>query len=214
MGKRPYSTCEEIANSVTHGLGVIFAVGALTSLLVLASYFGTTTHIVSYLLYGIALIALYTASTLYHALPQARAKRFFKVCDHAAIYLLIAGTYTPFLLLHLSGGIKWISISAIWTIAMVGVIFKLFFTGKFKGLSTALYIAMGWMIIFIADYFNPTLNQSAMNWLIIGGVTYTLGTVLYMLKQYRYTHAIWHGFVLLGSIFHFVAILHAGSFQY
>ena len=214
MKNQSYSTCEEIANSVTHGLGVVFAVGALTSLLVLASYFGTTTHIVSYLLYGIALIALYTASTLYHALPQARAKKFFKVCDHAAIYLLIAGTYTPFLLLHLSGTIKWISIFSIWGVAIVGVVFKLFFTGMFKGLSTVLYIAMGWMIIFISDYFNSTLNQDAMNWLIVGGVTYTLGTVLYMLKQYRYTHALWHGFVLLGSIFHFVAILYAGRFEY
>lgn len=207
-----YSKAEEIANSITHGLGVLFAVGGLTALMVLTAYFGTTSHLISYLVYGISMILLYTASTLYHALPGERAKRFFKICDHSAIYLLIAGTYTPFLVLNLQGATAWIAVAVIWSMALVGVIFKLFFTGRFKGLSTLLYIGMGWMVVFLAKPLSADMNEEAMKWLIIGGVTYTAGTIFYMMKKMPYAHAVWHLFVLLGSIFHFTAIVYAANF--
>jgi len=207
-----YSKAEEIANSITHGLGILFAVGGLTALMVLTAYFGTTSHLVSYLVYGISMILLYTASTLYHALPGERAKRFFKICDHSAIYLLIAGTYTPFLVLNLQGKMAWIAVAVIWSIALIGVIFKLFFTGRFKGLSTLLYIGMGWMVVFLAEPLSAAMNPEAMHWLVIGGVTYTAGTIFYMMKNMPYSHAIWHLFVLLGSIFHFTAIVYAANF--
>jgi len=211
---KAYSKAEEIANSVTHGLGVLFAVGALTALMVLTAYFGTGLHLVSYLVYGISMLLLYTASTLYHALPGERAKRFFKICDHSAIYLLIAGTYTPFLVLNLSGTIAWIAIAVIWSIALVGIIFKLFFTGRFRGVSTLLYIAMGWMVLIVSKPLSSAMPAEAMNWLIIGGVTYTAGTLFYMLKDLRFSHAVWHLFVLMGSIFHFTAVLYAAQFSF
>lgn len=211
-GQMTYSKAEEIANSITHGLGVLFAVGGLTALMVLTAYFGTTSHLISYLVYGISMILLYTASTLYHALPGERAKRFFKICDHSAIYLLIAGTYTPFLVLNLQGATAWIAVAVIWSMALVGVIFKLFFTGRFKGLSTLLYIGMGWMVVFLAKPLSADMNEEAMKWLIIGGVTYTAGTIFYMMKKMPYAHAVWHLFVLLGSIFHFTAIVYAANF--
>lgn len=211
-GSMVYSKAEEIANSITHGLGILFAVGGLTALMVLTAYFGTTSHLVSYLVYGISMLLLYTASTLYHAIPGERAKRFFKICDHSAIYLLIAGTYTPFLVLNLQGKMAWIAVTIIWSIALAGIIFKLFFTGRFKGLSTLLYIGMGWMVVFLAEPLSAAMNPEAMHWLVIGGVTYTAGTIFYMMKNMPYSHAIWHMFVLLGSIFHFTAIVYAGNF--
>jgi hemolysin III len=182
-----YSKAEEIANSVIHGLGVLFAVGALTALMVLTAYFGTTAHLVSYLIYGISMILLFAASTLYHALPGERAKRFFKVCDHSAIYLLIAGTYTPFLVLNLKGPYAWLAVMVIWAIAVAGIGFKLFFTGRFRGLSTLLYLAMGWMVVFLAEPLRQEMSAEAIRWLIIGGLTYTVGTIFYMMKKVPFT---------------------------
>ncbi|MBY0515896.1 MAG: hemolysin III family protein [Bacteriovoracaceae bacterium] len=208
-----YSKSEEIANSITHGLGIVFAIGGLTALMVLTSYFGSATHLVSYLIYGISMLVLYTASTLYHSIPSERAKKFLKICDHAAIYLLIAGTYTPFLLINLKGNLSYIAIGIIWAIAIAGVVFKVFFTGKFERLSTILYLAMGWMVIFVAEPLFNELNAQAITWLVAGGMAYTLGTIFYMMKK-QFAHAIWHVFVLLGSIFHFTAIIYAAGFQF
>lgn len=211
---KPYTLKEEVFNSITHGLGIVFGVVALTVLCVLSSYFGTTSHLVSYLIYGISLILLYTASTLYHALPGERVKTLFKIIDHASIYLLIAGTYTPFLKLNLKGTIGYTLLIIIWTLALLGIVFKIFYTGRFKLLSTLLYIGMGWIIIFAYVPLKESLSKAGMAWLIVGGLTYTLGTIFYLAKRYRYTHAIWHLFVLMGSVFHFIAIIYGANFSY
>lgn len=210
----PYSVREEIFNAITHGLGVIFGIVALTVLCVLGSYFGTFSHILSYLVYGCSLILLYVSSTLYHALPSPKVKSLFKILDHSSIYLLIAGTYTPFLVLNLKGHLGFTLLAVIWAIAILGIIFKVFFTGKFKVISTLLYIGMGWLIIFAYDPLKEAMRPEAMNWLIIGGLTYTLGTIFYLAKKLKYTHAIWHLFVLAGSVFHFVAIIYGAGFSY
>jgi hemolysin III len=208
-----YGLAEEIANSVTHGIGIMLSLIGLTSLLVLSVHFATTSHFISYLIYGLSLILLYTSSTLYHALPYEKAKRFFKICDHSAIYLLIAGTYTPFLVINLKGEIGNRLLVIIWSLAIVGVIFKFFFTGRFKLLSTLLYVGMGWLIVFAAKPLSLAIGEQAMTWLIVGGMTYTLGAIFYLLKKVPYTHAIWHLFVLMGSIFHFVAVLQSANFS-
>ena len=209
-----YTLKEEILNSIIHGLGIIFGISALSVLCVLGSYFGSSSHIISYLIYGLSLILLYTSSTLYHALPSPKVKSFFKVFDHSSIYLLIAGTYTPFMLLNLKGDLGITLLAIIWSLAILGIIFKVFFTGRFKVLSTLLYIGMGWIIIFAYVPLKQSLNEIGMDWLIAGGVTYTLGTIFYLAKKYRYTHAIWHLFVLMGSICHFIAIIYGGNFSY
>ncbi len=211
---KPYNLKEEIFNSITHGLGVIFGIVALTVLCVLSSYFGTLSHMLSYLVYGCSLVLLYVSSTLYHALPSPKVKSLFKVLDHSSIYLLIAGTYTPFLVLNLKGELGYTLLLVIWAIAIAGIIFKVFFTGRFKVLSTMLYIGMGWLIIFAYDPLKESMKPEAMNWLIIGGLTYTAGTIFYLAKRLKYTHAIWHMFVLAGSVFHFVAIIYGAGFSY
>lgn len=209
-----YSVREEVFNAITHGLGVIFGIVALTVLCVLGAHFGTLSHIVSYSVYGCSLILLYASSTLYHSLPSPKVKSFFKVLDHSSIYLLIAGTYTPFLVLNLKGNLGYTLLAIIWAIAILGIIFKFFFTGRFKLLSTLLYIGMGWLIVFAYGPLKEAMRPEAMNWLIIGGVTYTLGTIFYLAKKQKYTHAIWHLFVLAGSVFHFVAIIYGAGFSY
>ena len=208
----PYSVKEEIANSVSHGLGIFFSVVSLTILLVLSSFFGTITHTLCYTIYGISLLLLYTSSTLYHALPQPKAKRILKICDHVAIYLLIAGTYTPFLVLNIPGAWGQTLLAVIWGLAAVGVVFKLFFTGRFKYVSTLIYIGMGWLIMIAGGPLSEALDSSsAMSWLVWGGCMYTGGTVFYLLKKVPYFHSIWHLFVLSGSVFHFRAILLASG---
>ncbi len=210
---KQYGLGEEVANSVIHGIGVILSFVGLTTLLILSFHFASATHFVSYLIYGISLILLYTSSTLYHALPQEGAKKFFKVCDHASIYLLIAGTYTPFLTINLRTDLGNTLLITIWSLAIAGVIFKFFFTGRFKILSTLLYVFMGWLVVFAGEPMKIAIGESGMNWLIIGGLTYTLGAIFYLLKKIPYTHAIWHLFVLLGSIFHFVAVIESANFS-
>lgn len=215
MQKAPifrYSIGEEIANSITHGVGALLSIAALSILLVLACLHGTGWHLSSYLVYSLSLVLLYTASTLYHALPFEKAKVFFKVCDHAAIYLLIAGTYTPFLLLNLRGQLGWWLFGIIWGLALAGVCFKLFFTGRFKLLSTLLYVGMGWVIIFAYGPLKANTAAWGINWLLIGGLTYTAGAAFYLLKRIPFAHAIWHLFVLAGSVFHFFAVLYSGNF--
>lgn len=207
-----YSKNEEIANSVTHGLGILFAVISLSVLLTLASLYGSTSHIVSYIIYGVSMILLYTSSTLYHALPYLGAKKFFKICDHVSIYLLIAGTYTPFLVLNIKGSLGLGMLIAIWSCALLGIFFKFFFVGRYTFVSTLLYLAMGWMMIFAIKPLYETLNAPSFQWILTGGLTYTAGTVFYLLKKVPFHHAAWHICVLLGSIFHFTAIVYASSF--
>lgn len=206
---RQYSRGEEIANSIIHGLGALLGVVGMTVLLVLAILHGTRAHFISYLIYGSSLIFLYAASTLYHALPFVKAKSIFKILDHVGIYLLIAGTYTPFLIINMSGGWALGMLITIWSLALAGSIFKLFFTGRFTLVSTLMYVAMGWVVVVAYKPMTQALMPETINYLLLGGLFYTGGTVVYLMKRVPYHHAVWHGFVLFGSIAHFVAVVEA-----
>jgi hemolysin III len=209
---KQYTFREEIANSVIHGLGILFGIVSLTILLTLASIYGSTLHFVCYLVYGLSMILLYTSSTLYHALPFLGAKKFFKVCDHVSIYLLIAGTYTPFLLVNIGGNLGWTLFAVVWTCALVGIAFKFFFVGQYTFVSTLVYLAMGWMIVFAYKPLSEALTTQGLTWIIAGGLAYSGGTVFYLLKKIHYHHAAWHFCVLLGSVFHFISILYSSKF--
>ena len=204
-----YSVKEEIANSIIHGVGALLSVIGLTILLVFACLSASGTHFVSYLIYGLSLTLLYLSSTLYHALPQAKAKRIFKICDHACIYLLIAGTYTPFLVLNFKNWTGYLLLIAIWSLALLGVLFKIFYSGRFRLVSTLIYLAMGWMIVLASESLKEAVSSTSLVWLISGGVTYSVGSLFYLMKSVPFHHAIWHLFVLLASIFHYVAVVFA-----
>lgn len=206
---KQYSRGEEIANSIIHGLGALFSVVGMTVLITLALQKQSPVHLISYIIYGSSLIFLYTASTLYHALPFLTAKKIFKIFDHIGIYLLIAGTYTPFLLINLQGSLGLAMLFGIWAFATLGILFKLFFTGRFHLVSTFLYIAMGWLIVVAYKPMALVLHSEIIQWILAGGLFYTGGTVVYLMKRIPYHHAVWHVFVLLGSICHFVAIVNA-----
>ncbi len=198
---------EEIANAVTHGVGALASAAAGAVLVTLAIQSGTRMQMISALVFCCSMLLLYTASTLYHAIPSERAKRRLKVFDHCAIYMLIAGTYTPFALIGLRGTVGWWLFGAAWGLAALGITFKLFFTGRFKLFSTLVYIGMGWMAIFAIQPMIVKIPLSALMWLLAGGLAYTGGTVFYHNEKLRYSHAVWHLFVLAGSACHFIAVL-------
>lgn len=206
---KQYTKNEEIAHSVIHGIGAILGVIGLTALLFWSVSKNSPPHFFSYLIYGLSLIFLYISSTLYHALPYLKAKSIFKMLDHMAIYLLIAGTYTPFLVLNLDGIWSKAMLIGIWSIALLGVLFKLFFTGRFKILSTLLYIAMGWLIVIAYKPMSLALSEETITWILIGGLCYTFGSITYLMKKVPYHHAVWHLFVVAGSVFHYIAIVSA-----
>ncbi len=197
---------EELANALTHGAGVVAGIAGGAVLITLAAVFGDARQIVAASIFVTALVVLYTASTLYHAVRHERIKARLKVFDHCAIFLMIAGTYTPFTLISLRGSLGWTLFGIIWALAVAGIVFKLFFTGRFKRLSTLMYVAMGWLVIVAIGPLSEALETWTLAWLLGGGVAYTLGTFFYHRPQLRYSHAIWHGFVLLGSVSHFVAV--------
>jgi hemolysin III len=198
---------EEIANAVTHGVGALASAAAAAVLVTLAQLNGTRMQVISALVFGSSLVMLYTASTLYHAIPSAAAKRRLKVFDHCAIYMLIAGTYTPFALIGLRGVVGWWLFGVAWGLATVGIIFKLFFTGRFKLFSTLVYIGMGWMSLFAIKPMLVKIPTAALMWLLAGGIAYTAGTLFYHNERLRYSHAVWHLFVLAGSACHFIAVI-------
>lgn len=202
----PHSLKEEIASALTHGLGVVAALCGSSVLITLAALHGNAWQLGSAIVYGITLVLLYVASTLYHAVPHPGAKARLKVFDHCAIYLLIAGTYTPITLIALRGNVGWWLFGAIWGLAMAGVLFKLFFTGRFKRLSTMIYIAMGWLVIVAIKPVVNSLSLYGLVWLFVGGAFYTAGTYFYHRDNMRYAHAIWHIFVLLGSVSHYLTV--------
>ena len=175
-------------------------------LITLAAIHGDGWQLAGAIVFGITLLLLYTASTLYHAIQHPIAKGRLKVFDHCAIYLLIAGTYTPFTLIGLRGPWGWGLFAAIWTIALAGVVFKLFHTGRFPRLSTALYVAMGWLVVVAIKPMLASIDVWTLGWLLAGGVFYTLGTYFYHRESIPYAHAIWHLFVIAGSVCHFVAV--------
>ena len=204
--KRPFTVGEEIAHSVTHGLGAALSVAGLVLLVVRAVASGDPWRVVSFAIFGATLVLLYTASTLYHALTPARAKSVFNVLDHAFIYLLIAGTYTPFLLVSLRGPWGWSLFGVVWGLAIAGGVFKVWFTGQFRLVSTLLYIGLGWLCVIAVKPMLANVPPAGLGWLLAGGVAYTGGSVFYLWRGMRYHHAIWHVFVLAGSLCHFVAI--------
>jgi hemolysin III len=207
-----YSVGEEIANSVTHGIGALLSVAALTIMVVYAAMASDPWCTVSVSVFGTSLVLMYLASTLYHALPQPRIKRLFRKIDHCTIYFLIAGTYTPFLLVNLRGPWGWSLFVFLWVVAIAGSFFKLFFIDKgahlrwWDKVSTGLYVAMGWTIVIAL---KPTLELvpvPALLLMALGGLAYTSGVVFYLWQRLPYNHAIWHLFVLAGSTFHFFAV--------
>ena len=197
---------EEVANVVTHGVGVLASLAGGSVLIVLAALRGTTWNVVGVSVFVATLVALYLASTFYHACQSENVRRRLKILDHCAIYLLIAGTYTPFMIGALRGGWGWSLLGVIWTLAVGGVGFKLFFTGRFPLLSTGIYIAMGWLIVIAAAPLVRTLEPATLTWLLAGGLSYTGGTFFYHSRRVPFAHAIWHLFVLGGSVCHCVAV--------
>ncbi|MFZ1872555.1 MAG: hemolysin III family protein [Chania sp.] len=202
-----YPWAEEIANSISHGIGLILGIVGLVLLLVQAVNTGAdVTAITSYSLYGGSMILLFLASTLYHAIPHQKAKHWLKKFDHCAIYLLIAGTYTPFLLVGLDSPLAKGLMVVIWGLALLGVIFKLAFAHRFEVLSLVTYLTMGWLSLIVIYQLATRLAIGGVTLLAVGGVVYTLGVIFYASKRFRFGHAIWHGFVLGGSLCHFLAI--------
>jgi len=197
---------EELANAITHGAGAVLSLIAGSVLLIFTIMGGNSTEIVSVAVFVSALVLLYTFSTLYHAERKPGRKRQFKILDHCAIFLLIAGSYTPFTLVALRGAWGWSLFAVIWSLAIIGIVFKLFFTGRFKLLSTGIYIAMGWLAVVAIVPMVKTLSVPVLLWLLAGGLLYTSGTLFYHRHALPYAHAIWHGFVLGGSVCHFVAV--------
>lgn len=200
---------EEVLNAVTHGVGTLFAVVALGILAASAYLNGGGWHMASGIIYGVSMVLLYLASTLYHSFTNQKVKDIFKILDHAAIYLLIAGTYTPFTLIPLHGTIGWMIFSVVWSVAVIGIVLKCFFAKRFKLLSTICYLVMGWFALVMIKPLLASMHVYGLYWLLAGGLLYTVGAVFYLSQRLPYHHAIWHLFVIAGSIAHFVVV-----FQY
>lgn len=196
----------ETANAVTHGVGVLLAIAGLVLLIVFATIYGNAWHVVSVSIYGSTLVLLYMASTLYHSIRIPNAKRILRIIDHSAIYLLIAGTYTPFTLVTLQGVGGWIMFGVIWGLALLGILYKIFFINKHVVISTLFYLLMGWLIIFSIRDLYLSLPLNGLIFLGAGGLSYTLGMLFYAGRDRLFMHAIWHLFVLGGSICHFFSI--------
>jgi hemolysin III len=201
-----YTAAEELAHSLTHGVGLLLGIAALVLMVVFAAQRGSAIHVVSCAVYGSTLVVLYAASTFYHALPSGRGKRVFGILDHAAIFLLIAGTYTPFALITLSGGFGWTLFAVIWGIAIGGIVLEAVSRGRFRRIQLLLYLGMGWGIVGAA---RPLLRELATPGLLLlaaGGMAYTLGVIFFVWRR-PFHHAVWHVFVLAASICHFFAVL-------
>jgi hemolysin III len=198
---------EEIANSVTHGIGLVLSVIGFAVLIVFARLYGSALHITSCSIYGATLVTLYAASTLYHSFRSPRIKHIFKIIDHCSIYLLIAGTYTPFTLVMLRGGWGWSLFAVVWLLSFVGIIFKLFFVNRFMILSTIVYVLMGWLAIVAIKPMVATIPPGCLLWLFTGGLFYTVGVLFFAWHKIPYNHAIWHVFVVAGSVCHFFAVM-------
>ncbi len=203
--KERYTPTEEIANGLTHGVGLLASLAGAALLIALTALHGDGWQIASSIVYGLALVTLYTASTLYHSF-RGRPKRALRVFDHCSIYLLIAGSYTPFALVSLRGGWGWTLFGLVWGLAVAGIVFKVFFTGRLNALSTVVYVLMGWLAVAAAKPIVEALPAGALWLLLAGGVVYTAGTAFYHNRRVPYSHAIWHLFVICGSIFHYLAI--------
>jgi hemolysin III len=203
----PQTKREEIANAITHGLGALLAIAALVILTVFSAIKGNAWHIVSFSIFGATLVTLYLASTLYHSFTNEKVKLLFRKFDHMSIYLLIAGTYTPFCLTVLNNWIGWTLFGIVWGSAILGIVLKAFFTGKKELLSTILYVLMGWVAVFAIKPLFDSVSLTTFILLMTGGVFYTAGTYFFTKDRIKYFHSIWHLFVLAGSTFHFFSVL-------
>jgi hemolysin III len=201
-----YSRREEWANIATHGLGVALSVVALIMMLVAAARHGDSYHVTGVAIFGGSLILLYLMSTLYHTFTDPRRKHFFRMLDHASIYLLIAGSYTPFMLVPLRGGWGWTLLCVTWGLAVAGVLFKFLHGKRFSALSVLIYIGMGWLVVVATKPVLERVEPGAILWLAVGGLFYTSGVAFYLWRRLPYHHAIWHLFVLMGSFSHFLAV--------
>jgi hemolysin III len=201
-----YSPREEKLNIITHAFGLIFSIVALMLLLIKTAEIGNFWSVVAVSIFGVSLVVLYAASTLYHSATQKDIRFKMKIFDHSAIYILIAGTYTPFTIITLNGTTGWLIFGISWGMALVGIILKLFFTGRYNAISTLMYILMGWMIVFVLGPIIDGLHFDGVLWLIGGGVSYTIGAIIYSIKKIKFNHAIFHIFVLVGSFCHFYSV--------
>jgi len=206
MTVHTFTKREEFFHAMTHGIGAILSIVALVLLIVFASIQGGATLIVSVTIFGSTMLLMYVASTIVHSLSISKWKNIFLIVDHAAIYLFIAGTYTPLVLSTLQGAIGWTLFGIVWGIAVVGIVLKLFFVHKFVFLSTLAYIMMGWIIVFAWGPLTEAMHQNGILFLVIGGIVYTVGAIFYVWKGIPYHHVIWHIFVVVGSILHFFAV--------
>lgn len=202
-----YSLGEEIAHGVTHGIGALLAIAGLAILAARAALYGDAWQMVSVCIFGSSLVLMYAASTLFHSIPMPNTKRVFRVLDHCLIYVLIAGTYTPFTLVTLRGPWGWSLFATVWGLALIGIVFKIFTTGRFEKLSLAVYLVMGWCVLAVIKPLMATLPEGGLWLLLAGGLSYSVGTIFYRWESLRYHHAIWHLFVLGGSVLHFFAVL-------
>lgn len=200
-------TKEEIANAITHGIGTALALAALTILITLAATDGTATHVVGFTIFGATMVTLYLASTLYHSISHHSTKFLFRKFDHMSIFLLIAGTYTPFCLIALPGWIGWTVLGIVWFCALTGIILKIFFTGHHENISTFLYVIMGWLILPAIKPLYDSVSLQTFIFLMAGGFFYTAGTFFFVKDHRKYFHSVWHMFVLAGSVFHFFSVL-------
>jgi hemolysin III len=202
-----FSTGEEISNAITHGIGACLSLAALVVLVVFAAIDGTAWHVVSFSVFGSTLVILYLSSTLYHSLTHQKTKHLFRKFDHISIFLLIAGTYTPFCLTVLRGWIGWTLLGIVWACAITGTVFKSIHIGKLELLSTVLYVLMGWVALFAIKPLYNGMSSYGFTLLILGGVAYTAGTLFFVKDKIKYFHSLWHLFVLAGSVLHFFAVV-------
>jgi hemolysin III len=201
-----YPPAEERINISSHAIGLALSVVALILLVARAAIYGNAWHIISFSIFGLSLIMLYTASTVYHSTKDAKLRSRLRIVDHASIYILIAGTYTPFTLVTLNGTTGWWLFGITWGLALTGIILKLFFTGRFEIVSTLMYVFMGWVIVFAIEPLVNNFSTAGIAWLVAGGIAYTLGAILYGVRIMKYNHATFHVFVLIGSMMHFVSV--------
>lgn len=198
---------QELVNSIVHGFGIIFGIVSIPILIAFAIKSDNTPGVIGAAIYGFCFLQLFTFSTLYHGFQHAQAKRIFEILDHISIYFLIAGTYTPFLLIYMNNAFGITLLAVLWGLTALGIVFKIFFTGKWNSISTFVYIAMGCIMIVGGRTFFETIPAEVMTMILIGGGLYLLGVIFYLWKKYRYNHAVWHFFVLAAAVCHYVAIL-------
>ena len=206
--KNRYTLGEEIFNSISHGAGTLLAIGGTAVLIVLSAIYSTPWAVVSSAIYGASLIILYTMSTLYHAITNNTAKKFFRIMDHNTIFFLIAGTYTPITLAIMGGALGWVLFGIVWGAAAVGIVFNSIDLEKFSKPSIVCYVLMGWVVSFAIKPLIEATSAVFLIFLLLGGIFYTLGIIFYAIKKIKYFHSVWHLFTVAGSVFHYFAILY------